>query len=151
MNCVIVCVGTDKICGDSLGPMVGNLLRHRYAVPCPVYGVEGRTVNGANLERYRRFLDAHYAGVPVIAVDAALGEVDEVGKIRYRLGGVQAGCALGRKSPAVGQLAVLGVVGVKGEDAISSLLEVPFALVERLAEDIARRIATALEDLRAVC
>ena len=40
---------------------------------------------------------------------------------------------------------------VKGEDAISTLLEVPFALVERLAEDIARRIATALEDLRAVC
>lgn len=151
MNCVIVCVGTDKICGDSLGPMVGRLLRHRYAVPCPVYGVEGQTVNGVNLERFKTFLDAHYAGVPVIAVDAALGEESEVGEIRYRLGGVQAGGALGRKNATVGALAVLGVVGVKSEDALGTLLETPFALVERLAERIARRLADVLLDWERVC
>jgi len=151
MNCVIVCVGTDKICGDSLGPMVGNLLRHRYRVPCPVYGVEGRTVNGANLERYRAFLAAHYAGVPVIAVDAALGESTEVGHVRYRLGGVQAGGALGRHDATVGHLAVLGVVGEKGKDALSTLLEVPFALVERLADRIARHIAETLTEWEQVC
>ena len=151
MNCVIVCVDTDKVSGDSLGPMVGNLLRHRYAVPCPVFGVEGRTVNGVNLERYKAFLDAHYAGVPVIAVDAALGEEDEVGKIRYRMGGVQAGGALGRKNATVGELAILGVVGVKGTDALSTLLEVPFDLVERLADRIADRIAHVLLDWEQVC
>jgi len=151
MNCVIVCVGTDKVSGDSLGPMVGNYLRHRYAVPCPVYGVEGRTVNGVNLERYKAFLDAHYAGVPVIAVDAALGEEDEVGKIRYRVGGVQAGGALGRRNATVGHLAVLGVVGVKGEDALGTLLEVPFDLVERLADRIARRLFDVLTEWERIC
>ena len=143
MNCVIVCVGTDKISGDSLGPMVGSMLRAA-GVPCPVYGVEGATVNGVNLDRYREFLASRYAGVPVIAVDAALGEADEVGQIRYRKGGVCAGGALGRRTEGLGQLAVLGVVGRRGEDALSALLEAPLAVVERLAERIAHKLCEVL-------
>ena len=143
MNCVIVCVGTDKISGDSLGPMVGSMLRAA-GVPCPVYGVEGTTVNGVNLDRYRDFLARCYADVPVIAVDAALGEPDEVGQIRYRRGGVCAGGALGRRSEGLGQLAVLGVVGRRGEDALSALLEVPLPAVEALARRIVAKLCEVL-------
>lgn len=151
MNCVIVCVGTDKICGDSLGPMVGRLLRTRYGVPCPVYGVEGLCVNGVNLERYRTFLRRYYPNTPVVAVDAALGSAQEVGQIRYRLGGVQAGGALGRENARLGHLAVLGVVAEKSDDALSALLAVPFGRVERLAERIARTLYEALSEWEAVC
>ena len=89
--------------------------------------------------------------MPIIAVDAALGRPEEVGQIRYRLGGVQAGCALGRRHGGIGHLAVLGVVGVKGEDALATLLEVPFGEVERLAERIARHLAAALTAEATAC
>jgi len=149
MKCVIVCVGTDKISGDSLGPMVGSILRSRH-VPCPVFGVEGCTVNGVNLDRYRDFLARYYPGVPVVAVDAALGDASEVGQIRYRLGGVFAGGALGRRCAGLGNLAVLGVVGPKGEDALSTLLEVPLSAVERLAYRIADKLTEVLDEWEAI-
>lgn len=150
MKCVIVCVGSDKISGDSLGPMVGSLLRSRH-VPCPVYGVEGCTVNGVNLPHYRSFLQRHYPNVPVIAVDAALGRPDEVGQIRYRLGGVQAGGALGRQEDGLGELAILGVVAAKCADPLGALLSVPFDEVESLAEHIADHVYKVLSAWEAAC
>ena len=143
MNCVVVCVGSDKISGDALGPMVGTMLRRR-GLPCPVYGVEGDPVNGVNLAEYRDFLRRYHPNVPIIAVDAAVGKPDEIGCVKYRLGGVQAGGAMGRAEPPLGDLAVLGVVGPKGGDVLSSLLAVPFATVEVLAGRIADKLYRAL-------
>lgn len=34
---VILCIGTDRLIGDSLGPITGSFLL-RYGCPCPVYG-----------------------------------------------------------------------------------------------------------------
>ena len=148
MNCVIVCVGSDKISGDALGPMVGSLLRAT-GVPCPVYGVEGATVNGGSLAEYRNFVQRYHPGVPVIAVDAAVGNPDEVGHIKYRLGGVKAGGAMGRTEPPLGDLAILGVVGVKGADPLASLLAVPYREVEALADRIATKLLAVLADMEA--
>lgn len=148
MNCVIVCVGSDKISGDSLGPLVGSLLREG-GVPCPVYGAMGHAVNGVNLGEYRRFLRRYHPGVPVIAVDAAVGRSDEVGQIKYRLGGVQAGGAVGREELPLGDLAILGVVGKKGGDVLASLLSVPYHEVEALAHRIAAKIAAVLGRMEA--
>ena len=143
MNYVVICIGTDKISGDSLGPLVGSLLRERYALPCPVYGVEGKTVNGLNLPDYRRFLETHHAGCTVIAVDAAVGEESEVGTIKVRTGGIKAGGALGRDDP-IGDVGILGVVGARGGDALSTLMAVPYPEVVELADLIAGKIAEAL-------
>lgn len=148
MNCVIVCVGSDKISGDSLGPLVGSMLREG-GVPCPVYGYLGKTVNGVNLDEYRRFLRRYHPFVPIIAVDAAVGNADEIGQIKYRLGGVQAGGAVGRSAPPLGDLAVLGVVGQKGGDVLASLLSVPYPEVEALAHKIVDRILDVLGRLEA--
>ena len=144
----MVCVGSDKISGDALGPMVGTMLRRR-GLPCPVYGVEGESVNGVNLAEYRGFLQRYHRGVPIIAVDAAVGRPDEIGSIKYRLGGVQAGGAMGRSEPPLGDLAILGVVGPKGGDVLSALLAVPFDIVERLAERIADKLCRVLGPMAA--
>ncbi len=145
MNCVVVCIGTDKISGDSLGPIVGSLLRDKHRLPCPVYGVEGKTVNGLNLADYRRFLLAHHPDSTVIAVDAAVGRPDELGTVKIRKGGIKAGGALGRDDP-IGDVGVLGVVGIKGGDALATLMAVPYPEVVALAEKIALRIATTLKE-----
>lgn len=140
----MVCIGTDKISGDSLGPIVGSLLRERYALPCPVYGVEGRTVNGLNLPDYQRLLACRHPDSAIIAVDAAVGEPHEVGTYKVRQGGVKAGGALGRDDP-IGDIGILGVVGLKGGDALSTLMAVPYQEVLALADLIAAKIFQVLQ------
>lgn len=144
MKCLILCIGTDKISGDSLGPAVGSLLRDRYRLPYPVFGVEGCCVNGINLPEYRQLLTAHYKDTPVIAVDAAVGDEHEVGTVKYRKGGVKAGGALGRESDYIGDIGILGVVGIKSHDALSTLMATPYSDVIALAERIAASLYEVL-------
>ena len=84
-------------------------------------------------------------------MDAALGCAHEVGQIRYRLGGVQAGGALGRCEQGLGQLAILGVVAAKCDDPLGALLAVPFGQVEALAERIAEEVCRVLTAWEAAC
>ena len=143
---VVVCIGSDRVSGDMLGPLVGSSLREEYKLPCPVYGAVGESVNGLNLEEYLAMLERRHKQSRIIAVDAALGKEEDVGKIRLKKGGIKAGGALDRAGNKVGDLGVVGVVASeqKPKDVYATLLGVPFSLVETLAKRIARLIHDAL-------
>ena len=81
---VIVCIGSDRVAGDMLGPLVGSSLREKYRLPCPVYGAIGESVNGINLEEYLAMISKRHQGSKIIAVDAALGKKKDVGMIRLK-------------------------------------------------------------------
>ena len=49
-NVVVVCIGSEKIAGDSLAPLVGDELRERYAVKNFVYGTTDESINGRNYD-----------------------------------------------------------------------------------------------------
>ena len=143
---VVICIGSDRVSGDMLGPMVGSSLREEYRLPCPVYGYVGESVNGLNLEEYLKMIGARHRGSSIIAVDAALGKASDVGTVRLKRGGIKAGGALERKGENVGDVGVIGVVAEERPPAevYAALLAVPFALVEELAARIARLIFEAL-------
>ena len=143
---VVICIGSDRVAGDMLGPLVGSSLRDEYRLPCPVYGWVGESVNGVNLESYLAMIGARHSGSTIIAVDAALGKEGDVGTVRLKKGGIKAGGALERRGERIGDLGVIGVVAGEKPPAevYATLLAVPFRLVESLAERIARLIACAL-------
>lgn len=143
---VVVCIGSDRVSGDMLGPMVGSSLREEYRLPCPVYGWVGESVNGINLESYLAMIKERHEGCVIIAVDAALGRESDVGSVRIKKGGIKAGGALERKGASVGDLGVIGVVAEEcpPQEVYAALLAVPFALVEGLADRIAGLIFQAL-------
>ncbi|NCA66961.1 MAG: spore protease YyaC, partial [Clostridia bacterium] len=141
MNFVIICIGSDKISGDALGPVVGGLLRNKYKLPCPVYGTEQYPVNGVNLPDYRNMLDSFHVSSSVVAVDAAVGEAHEIGRVKIRSGGIKAGGALNSPHKMLGDIGILGVVAEKCDNVLGALLETPFALIEEMAERIALSIA----------
>lgn len=132
--------------GDMLGPLVGSALREDYDLPVPVYGAVGESVNGVNLDSYVKMIKKRHAGSALIAVDAALGKESDVGKIRLKRGGVKAGGALNRKSDAVGDLGIVGIVAKESDpkDVVSALLAVPFEFVSEIAATIARAINAVL-------
>ena len=143
---VVICIGSDKVSGDMLGPLVGSALREDYDLPVPVYGAVGESVNGVNLDSYVKMIKKRHAGSALIAVDAALGKESDVGKIRLKRGGVKAGGALNRKSDAVGDLGIVGIVAKESDpkDVVSALLAVPFDFVSEIAATIARAINAVL-------
>lgn len=143
---IVICIGSDKVSGDMLGPLVGSSLREKYHLPYPVYGAVGESVNGINLEEYLSMISRRHKKSRVIAVDAALGKNEDVGMIRLKRGGIKAGGALDREGERIGDLGIVGVVAEERDpkDVYAALLGVPFPFVEALAGRIAEMIHAAL-------
>lgn len=136
MNILFLCIGSEKISGDSLGPMVGTMLKEKYNVPFPVIGTEEHPVNGVNISRYKEHIRKYFPNHKIIAIDAALGEKNDLWEIRFREGGIKAGGAVGTSNTMIGDIGILGVVGEKGTNALQTLLNASFPSVVNLAEKI---------------
>lgn len=143
---VIVCIGSSGVVGDSLGPMVADLLRAVHKLPAYVYGGLRRPVNGLNYRRYKEFLLNRHPENFVIAVDACVGAEKDVGTIKYSAGGLRAGGALNKDLGKIGDIGILGVVAARGEDNLLQLMNAPYSLVETLSERIAFKIAKLVKE-----
>ncbi len=141
---VILCVGTTKVIGDSLGPLVGDILIGKYNLSAYVYGKSSSQVNGITYNGYVNHINKNHAKSFVIAVDACLGNKDDIGKIKYTTQGLSAGAALNKNFAKMGDIAILGVVGEKCQDNMSSLINANKVLVENLAIKIAEKIFSLL-------
>ncbi len=137
---VIVCVGTPKVVGDSLGPKVGDRLKHYYNVPAYVYGTTESPVTGLNFLSYLEHVRLFHPGCMVIAVDACLGAKKEIGMVKYNMKGLRAGTALKKELGEVGDVAFLGIVAESGKDNFRALSAVETGSVDVLAEKIAAKI-----------
>lgn len=141
---VILCIGSSQVIGDSLGPMVGDLLRERYRTPAYVYGGIKAPVNGINYHDYCFHLKKMHPDSLVIAVDACVGEEKDVGKIKYSAKGLKAGEALKKNLPRVGDIGILGVVAPRGSDNLFSLMNCSYSLIANMSERIAYNIFSFL-------
>lgn len=145
---VVICIGTPKVCGDSLGPRVGDKLVETYGVDAYVYGRTASPVTGLNCGNYFKHIKTHHSKSLIIAVDACLGASEDVGKIKYSLDGLRAGSALGKLLGKFGDVGFLGVVAPKNDDNMKSLYSVSEECVEALSEKIAKKIQNLIQNLR---
>lgn len=145
---VIVCIGTPKVRGDSLGPRVGDKLVEKYDVDAYVYGRTASPVTGLNCGNYFEHIKTHHSKSLIIAVDACLGASEDVGKIKYSLDGLRAGSALGKLLGKFGDVGFLGVVAAKNNDNMQSLYSASEESVEMLSCKIAKKIQNLIENLR---
>ena len=141
---VIFCIGSERVSGDRIGPLVGDLLRYRYNVPCFVYGTTSAPINGINLTEYREKAREKHPYADFISIDAAVGNKEDLGKIKYKQGGVKAGGALGEGQEPFGDVGIMGVVAERQEDVLEALLNVSSSFVTVLAEKIAKIVAGAI-------
>lgn len=145
---VIICIGTPKVVGDSLGPRVGDILIRRYGVNAYVYGKTSSPVTGVNCEKYFEHIRDRHKTSLIVAVDACLGKNEDVGKIKYSTSGLRAGSALGKDLGTFGDVGFLGVVAKGGEDNLRSLLDANEENVSILSEKIAEKIQNLISNLR---
>lgn len=138
---VIICIGTDRSTGDSLGPLTGmrlaTLLR---GSNIPVYGTLDEPVHATNLEEYVTLIKKKWSGHPVIAIDACLGQAVNVGTILADDKPLKPGAAVNKALPEVGDISFSGIVNVGGFMEFQVLQNTRLSLVYKMSQVIANSI-----------
>lgn len=113
LEIVVVCIGTDRVSGDSLGPLVGTLLTEecRHA---KVYGTLHNPVHAQNLSETIALIKKEHADAFVIAVDACLGKAANVEKIIFLDKPLKPGTGVNKDLPEVGNVNIQGIVNIGG-------------------------------------
>lgn len=137
---VVLCIGTDRSTGDSLGPLTGTLLANMHPRHIHVYGTLHEPVHAINLEDKVDEIYGTFHQPYIIAVDAALGKVDSVGNIFTYNDSLQPGSALNKNLPKVGDASITGVVNVGGMMEYAVLQSTRLAIVYDMAKEVARTL-----------
>jgi putative sporulation protein YyaC len=142
-----MCIGSDKVAGDLLGPAVGRILIEEYNLRAYVYGVTGRNINGENVDKYDGFIRDVHKDSAVIAIDACLGSEKEIGEIKISRRGVGAGYAVRRAGKRYGDIGIVGIVAKSSDDNVMQLVSVEYSFVEGLSRKLAEYISANIDTL----
>lgn len=141
---VILCIGTDRVTGDSLGPLTGSFLTayggHRRLA---IYGTLEAPVHALNLRDAERQIKKKHPRSLVLAVDASLGEKKHLGYLTLGQGSLTPGAGVQKSLTAVGDLFLTGIVSVDTPQAQLALQNTRLAPVTRMACCIAQGILYA--------
>lgn len=140
---VVMCIGTDRSTGDSLGPLVGTNLTEKFRSP-HVYGTLSNPVHAINLEETLNQVNAVIGNPFIIAIDACLGHHSSVGELTFSRGSLRPGAGVNKVLPEVGHYHVTGVVNVGGFMEYFVLQNTRLNLVFQMADIISRSIAIGL-------
>ncbi|MBS6643131.1 MAG: spore protease YyaC [Clostridiaceae bacterium] len=137
---LILCIGTDRSTGDSLGPLIGYKLKEKKVKNLEVFGTLERPVHAMNLEEYLAVLKYSFPNHLVVAVDASVGNNEHVGYITLGKGSLRPGLGVSKELVPVGDIFITGIVGgCAGADPIM-LQSIRLAVVMRLADCISDSI-----------
>jgi putative sporulation protein YyaC len=134
---VFLCIGTDRIIGDALGPMVGSILEKEACSHLPVYGTLQQTVHALNLDHILPAIKKKHPGQLIIAIDASLGTPETIGTIWLRPHGLQPGAGVSKNLPSAGDLSITGIVGSESTHPYLDLQTTRLSTVASMAERIA--------------
>ncbi|WP_031514321.1 spore protease YyaC [Desulfofalx alkaliphila] len=133
---VLVCIGTDRSTGDCLGPLVGSKLSEVDQNFYHVYGTLKDPVHGSNLEEKIEEIYNKYDNPLIIALDACLGKLENVGSVCIGMGALKPGAGVNKRLPKVGDIYITGIVNVGGFMEYLVLQNTRLNLVMQLADFI---------------
>lgn len=106
---VILCIGTDRMIGDCLGPLVGTMLDRAAKDRLTVYGTLQNTVHALNLPETVFQIKKKHPNRTILAVDASLGSDEHVGTVFIRPGRLRPGAGVRKNLPEIGDIAITGI------------------------------------------
>ncbi|MGI6453780.1 MAG: spore protease YyaC [Syntrophomonadaceae bacterium] len=105
-----ICIGSDRHILDCFGPLVGTLLKEKRP-DLLVYGTLDNPLHAKNLASELQQIKRRHPVRVDIAIDASIGNEEEIGTIKLKEGALFPGRALARKLPAIGDFSLVGIVG----------------------------------------
>ena len=151
---VLLCIGTDRVTGDCLGPLVGQQLTSLRQKSCTttgydVYGTLETPVHALNLSSCIDQIYNDYSSPYIIAIDASLGSANHVGYITLSTDPLYPGQGIHKKIPAIGSLSITGIVGSSNPPQVWTLQNTRLYSVIRLAGCISAGIHYGFEQFHA--
>lgn len=140
---VILCIGTDRSTGDSLGPLVGSKLKSQAEPLLRVYGTLEEPVHAINLSEKIEHIQAVHQQATIIAIDACLGQFSNVGNINVADGPLKPGAGVKKDLPSVGTFHITGIVNVGGFMEYFVLQNTRLSVVMNMADIIATSLFKA--------
>lgn len=137
---VFLCIGTDRSTGDSLGPLVGEKLKFMVRDNICVYGNLEFPIHAKNLCETIDEIKLQYTNPFIIAIDACLGSLQNIGKIFLDKKPLTPGAAMNKELPAVGDLSITGIVNISGTLEFMVLQNTRLYTVMLLADIISKGI-----------
>ena len=134
---VILCIGSDRVIGDCLGPLVGHKLSSLLkSSDISIYGTLNNPVHAKNLNTTIKKIRATIRNPYIIALDSSLGTTSHVGCVTLGKGSLSPGIGTGKSLPQVGDIYITGIVNESGINNIATLQTTHLNTVMRLADFI---------------
>ena len=140
-SATVLCIGSDLILGDSLGPLVGTMLKKR-GVLSYVYGSLTHPVTAKEILYAKNYVKKTHPNSFIIAIDAAIGEKNDVGIIKVNRGGLKPGLGVDKNLGKIGDVSIIGIVAPRSVQNYSLFNATRLNLVYTMSE----RIANGLDE-----
>lgn len=140
---VFLCIGSDRITGDSLGPLVGHHLSKRNLSHAYIYGTLNHPVHALNLNKTVEELKQQHPHSLTIAIDASLGTKKHLGFLTIAQGALEPGLGVRKKLLSVGDISITGIVNTCGAFDHLLLQTTRLATVVQMADSIVSGILFA--------
>lgn len=112
---IIMCIGSDRSTGDSLGPIIGYKLQRFNYKNVHIYGSLQEPINAGNLNvSIKNIYETHHDPY-IIAIDASLGQPEHIGYVTLGTGSLKPGLGVKKELPEVGNLHITGIVNTMNE------------------------------------
>lgn len=136
---VFICIGSNKVTGDCLGPLVGSYLKSMYKAT--VYGDMENPINYQNAEKIMKKVENNNGGSLKVVIDSALGK--NIGDIIIDDGKVEIGKGLNKNKNIYGDISIKVVVGKNYHNNIKNIQELKNKNIEeidKIAIDVVKMI-----------
>lgn len=144
---IFLCIGTDRSTGDSLGPLIGYKLKSIPKNNVFIYGSLENPVHATNLETIINRINNCFVNPYIVAIDACLGNVQNVGKIFIEEKPLNPGLAVNKELSPIGDLSITGIVNISGSLEFMVLQNTRLYTVMTLADSISKGISTFISKL----
>lgn len=137
---IFLCIGSDRSTGDSLGPLIGYKLNNLNLNNVHIYGSLLNPVHSKNLVSTLTEINSTYDNPYIVAIDACLGQLKNVGKIFISNKPLRPGLALNKDLPQVGNMSITGIVNISGGFDFIILQNTRLFAVMQIADSISNGI-----------
>ncbi len=149
-NVIILCIGTKKVLGDSVGPLVGENIKYLENEYIKIYGVLEHTINFNNAKNIIGDIYKNFDNPYIITIDSALGSKENMGQVILNKGYIKIGKALEKSICFYSNLNIKCVVGKNTNSMVNNLVELKNVDIEEI-NNIVQIVSKGIENFLTNC
>ena len=134
-NIIFLCIGTHKIIGDAIGPIVGSNIKHLENEYIRIYGTVENNLNFNNAKTTIQNIYNNYKKSCIVTIDAALSENANAGDIFFSSGIIKIGKALEKNLCFYSDINIKYIVGKNFSDQKRNLEQLQNVFKEKIKQD----------------